>query len=479
VLANDTDVDGDSLAVADAGTYVGVYGTLTLLADGSYSYVLDNGSEPVQGLQAGAVVQEEFVFHVTDGTASAAGSLSISVVGTNDGPLVFADTASVLEDTQPTADGNVLANDQDGDAGGSLQIGNAGVLQGQYGTLTLGLDGSYSYALYDDASVQSLAAGQGVTDVFNYSATDGSDASTTTLTVTVTGENDAPIIVASVAAQTGREGQVFSFVLPESMALDVDQGDVLSYAIGLANGDALPAWLSFDPANRMLSGTPGDSDAGVFALRVTVTDASGASASSLFDLSIEDGVCTVGGVFDGTAQGDVINGTECADVINGLAGNDQLYGQGGNDVINGGLGADVVSGGAGNDSLQMSIDALWGWGNFARHRGSPGVSGTGARVSLHGMNRSLDMLDGGSGWDMLVGTAGSDAVILDVGSGSQPQLRDIEQFDLGAGNDVLDLTSTRFSYGATVVNGGTGNDTLWSSGGNDRLYGGAGSDVID
>ncbi|MFN4352188.1 MAG: VCBS domain-containing protein [Hylemonella sp.] len=479
VLANDTDVDGDSLAVADAGTYVGVYGTLTLLADGSYSYVLDNGSEPVQGLQAGAVVQEEFVFHVTDGTASAAGSLSISVVGTNDGPLVFADTASVLEDTQPTADGNVLANDQDGDAGGSLQIGNAGMLQGQYGTLTLGLDGSYSYALYDDASVQSLAAGQGVTEVFNYSATDGSDASTTTLTVTVTGENDAPIIVASVAAQTGREGQVFSFVLPESMALDVDQGDVLSYAIGLANGDALPAWLSFDPANRMLSGTPGDSDAGVFALRVTVTDASGASASSLFDLSIEDGVCTVGGVFDGTAQGDVINGTECADVINGLAGNDQLYGQGGNDVINGGLGADVVSGGAGNDSLQMSIDALWGWGNFARHRGSPGVSGTGARVSLHGMNRSLDMLDGGSGWDTLVGTAGSDAVILDAGSGSQPQLRDVEQFDLGAGNDVLDLTSTRFSYGATVVNGGTGNDTLWSSGGNDRLYGGAGSDVID
>lgn len=479
VLANDTDIDGDSLTVSDPGTYVGAYGTLTLLADGSYRYVLDNGGDAVQGLQAGVVVMEEFVFHVTDGSVSTVASLSISVMGSNDGPLVFADTASVVEDAQPTVDGNVLANDLDGDAGGVLQVGNAGVLQGQYGTLTLELDGSYSYTLYNDALVQSLAAGQGVTDVFHYSATDGSDTSTTTLTVTVTGENDAPIIVTTLGDQTGREGQAFNFVLPESMALDVDQGDVLSYAVSLASGDPLPAWLGFDPASRMLSGTPGESDAGVFALRVTVTDSSGASVSSVFDLSVEDGVCTVGGVFNGTARSDVINGTECADVINGLDGNDQLYGQGGNDVLNGGKGTDFVSGGAGNDTLQMSIDAVWGSGSVTKQKGSPGLAGSGVRIGLKGMNRSLDVLDGGSAWDTLLGTSGDDALILDAGSGNQPQLRDIEQFELGAGNDVLDLTSTRFSYGNVVVNAGSGKDTIWSSGGNDRLYGGAGSDTID
>lgn len=479
VLAAATDADGDTLLVVEAGVHEGQYGTLTIGVDGRYRYVLRNTSTEIQSLQAGQVVQESFSYSVTDGLETVVGSLTIDIVGSNDGPQVFADTAAIVEDAPDPVQGNVLDNDRDGDAGAVLQVGNAGVLKGQYGTLALNLDGSYSYTLYDDASVQALAAGQGVVDVFSYIASDGLENASTTLTVTVTGANDAPVIVSQIGPQTGREGQAFSYLLPESLFLDVDQGDALSYVISQADGQALPGWLSFNPATRMLSGTPGDNDAGVYQLRVTASDQAGASVSSLFSLTVDDrGVCT-GGVFEGTSRADTINGTECADVINGHAGNDQLYGQGGNDVLNGGLGVDFVSGGAGNDNLQMSVDALWGMVSTARHRGSPGVSGSHARISLMGMNRTLDTLDGGSGWDTLTATNGSDAVILDVSTSHQPQLREIEQFDLGAGHDVLDLTSTRFGYGAVVANGGSGNDVLWSSSGNDRLYGGSGCDVMD
>jgi hypothetical protein len=50
---------------------------------------------------------------------------------------------------------------------------------------------------------------------------------------------------------------------------------------------------------------------------------------------------------------------------------------------------------------------------------------------------------------------------------------------MGDGNDVVDLTSTRFTYGDVTINGGAGNDTLWSNAGNDVLDGGTGDDTLE
>jgi hypothetical protein len=49
---------------------------------------------------------------------------------------------------------------------------------------------------------------------------------------------------------------------------------------------------------------------------------------------------------------------------------------------------------------------------------------------------------------------------------------------MGEGDDVVDLTSTRFTYGDVAISGGAGNDVLWSSAGNDVLDGGAGDDSL-
>ena len=37
---------------------------------------------------------------------------------------------------------------------------------------------------------------------------------------------------------------------------DSDIGDTLTYAVTLADGSALPSWLTFNAATRTLSGTP-------------------------------------------------------------------------------------------------------------------------------------------------------------------------------------------------------------------------------
>ncbi|HEY8353336.1 MAG TPA: putative Ig domain-containing protein, partial [Sphingomonadales bacterium] len=65
-------------------------------------------------------------------------------------------------------------------------------------------------------------------------------------------------------------------------------GDALIYEVTLADGGALPDWLTFDPATRTLSGTPGEQDDGVLEIRVTATDPQGLSASSQFRLTVRD-----------------------------------------------------------------------------------------------------------------------------------------------------------------------------------------------
>jgi Ca2+-binding RTX toxin-like protein len=57
-------------------------------------------------------------------------------------------------------------------------------------------------------------------------------------------------------------------------------------------------------------------------------------------------------------------------------------------------------------------------------------------------------------------------------------LMGVEAFTMGDGDDVVDLTSSRMSYGNVTIDGGNGNDVLWSNAGNDVLLGGAGNDVL-
>ena len=69
VLTNDTDVDahGDTKTVTTTGVTVGTYGTLTLNANGSYTYVVDESNAAVQALRiTGQTVSEVFIYTMRD-----------------------------------------------------------------------------------------------------------------------------------------------------------------------------------------------------------------------------------------------------------------------------------------------------------------------------------------------------------------------------------------------------------------------------
>ncbi|MGH8789002.1 MAG: beta strand repeat-containing protein [Cupriavidus necator] len=248
VLSNDSDVDaGNVLAVANPGTYAGQYGTLTLRADGSYSYALDNGNGQVQALRQGQQVQDTFNYEVSDGQAGAASSLSIRITGANDGATI---TASANEDKAVTeAGGAGNAETGDASASGKLTVTDVDTgealfaavppesLAGQYGTFSFDSNtGAWAYTL-DNTKADTLFAGQQVSDSLTVSSAD--QTAQQTIKVDITGANDHATITASASedkavTEAGGAGNAETGDASASGKLtvtDVDTGEALFAAV--------------------------------------------------------------------------------------------------------------------------------------------------------------------------------------------------------------------------------------------------------
>ena len=308
VLDNDTDVDvtdthnvvgvasGTATGVlsGNVGTTIkGIYGSLNLKADGSWTYALDNDDPDTNALPAGTHVADVFSYTETDhhgGTSTA--TLTIDITGTNDKPVAAADVnegppvveAGVGPGNTPvvgvaTATGNVLANDYDVDAGDTKSVQsvvhggttcivegpNGTQIGGRYGILTIYADGTWSYALANDSTVtQPLTAGQHVADVFEYVMRDKlGSTSSATLSIDITGTNDAPTVTAALTASAYEGDSSFTRDLL-SGASDIDDGETATLSIanvtykvndGAASASA-PAGLSI--SGSTLSVDPGN-----------------------------------------------------------------------------------------------------------------------------------------------------------------------------------------------------------------------------
>ncbi|MGR3579850.1 MAG: VCBS domain-containing protein [Sagittula sp.] len=258
-LANDTDPEGDALRASSitngidsealpdpfgapgqtmtiAGTNGGVF---TVRNDGAYSF--DTNGE-FNALAHGEFVSTGITYTVTDangGTDTA--EITVDVRGRNDAPVAVADDnggnpvveAGFATAGDPSASGNVLANDTDPDTSDvlivlSVEADNANVgapVAGLYGSVVIGANGDWTYTLDDlNPSTRALAEGEVVTETFQYVVNDGLFAADTgTLTITITGSNDAPF--APDTLQVGTEdGMVIDSVLssdPDSVAAPI------------------------------------------------------------------------------------------------------------------------------------------------------------------------------------------------------------------------------------------------------------------
>jgi Ca2+-binding RTX toxin-like protein len=165
----------------------------------------------------------------------------------------------------------------------------------------------------------------------------------------------------------------------------------------------------------------------------------------------------------GTSGNDVLYGDAGADWLDGLAGDDTLYGLGGDDVLLGRSGDDILRGGAGDDVLRG------GRGNDFLYGGS-----------------GADTMRGGAGNDYYVVDNEGDTVIEAVDAGWDEIHTALATFSIEALPNIEGLTAAtngahdlRGNSGDNFIAGDGGNDVLrLQDGGDDTVYGGAGSDNI-
>lgn len=110
------------------------------------------------------------------------------------------------------------------------------------------------------------------------------------LSIEVGNVNVAPVVLFPMDEQRAELALPFSLELPSSLFYDADDDGA-----GKISVDGLPAWLGFDPASGVLSGTPGAADAGAATLTVTLTDSTGLSASSTVGLMVQAPVIGITG----------------------------------------------------------------------------------------------------------------------------------------------------------------------------------------
>jgi len=186
------------------------------------------------------------------------------------------------------------------------------------------------------------------------------------------------------------------------------------------------------------------------------------------------------GIVDGTAAGDLItptsgpNGTAYVDAegdrIDGtLSKADTVKAGAGNDTIEGGAGNDTLLGEAGDDRFVLRLgdgaDSIVG-----------GEDGEARGDTIDSRNISSNVT--------VTFTANEAGRVVSGTNNETDTFREIERFELGAGNDSVDgvVTSSGLwvdaGAGNDVMKGGSGRDTLSGGLGNDTIEGNAGNDLL-
>ncbi len=218
-----------------------------------------------------------------------------SVPAPNSAPIAVDDDLTTLSIPQSTTvrfqDSRFTSNDTDVD-GDTLTMTSVSATSAAGAVVSYNtLDGLVSYSTNGKFSY--LAEDEETTDTFTYTVSDGQGGTdTATATVKIVGANDAPIVANEIADQETDAYQSFNFTLPADVFSDPDTSDVLQITASdltvpttatLADGAALPAWLSFD--GETFSGTPTNADSGTLFIQVTASDGI-TSVSDVFELNV-------------------------------------------------------------------------------------------------------------------------------------------------------------------------------------------------
>ncbi len=107
-----------------------------------------------------------------------------------------------------------------------------------------------------------------------------------TFDLVIANTNDAPTVANPIPNQNATEDSAFNFTFAANTFADQDVGNLLTYTAQLANGGALPSWLSFDAATRTFSGTPTNAFVGTVSIDVIASDGNGGTVTDTFNIVV-------------------------------------------------------------------------------------------------------------------------------------------------------------------------------------------------
>jgi VCBS repeat-containing protein len=265
VLAGDTDPFGFALAVSavshgnqstnisgGTATLGGAYGSLTMHADGSYSYAgLNNLTFPADG-----ILQDQFAFSVTDGHGNT-GQATLTITVTQPGVQYIAAAAGqtvVIKNAATVVDASL---------GGVTVIGGNGnivVIGGANDKITLGNGNDWIIG----GSNETISVGNGadvisVGDGATIAAGNGNDAITAGANSTVTaGKGTNTITLGPGSTLAGGKVVVPTLTAPASLSVDEDGAVALPIsATSSSPSEKITVTISGIPADAHLSNSAG------------------------------------------------------------------------------------------------------------------------------------------------------------------------------------------------------------------------------
>ena len=507
----------------------GKYGTISIDKDGNYTYTFNNGQ--AQHLGAGEMTAEHFNVVAVDtygAQTTTPSDLQIQIQGTNDAPVITSPTPVLnlteLASGQAEITGTITFNDADKKADGTFydthtfsvrptgaaETENGTAAEGKYGTLTIDEHGNYKYTLISDA----LGEGDKYTETFTVTVDDGNGGKATqTITVNLTGTNDAPVITES-HTDNGTTG---SFIFTDAdVKADGSFYDTHSFAIsvdGKAHGVTLDSTGTHGTVTIDGLGTfeltQGDGGNWHYAFTASPEAIAGAALGSLvthdFQIIVNDGHATamtpagedslsvsfmgtgtppadmdLGNLTPGMAQGDHLPGMDADGHQLAYAFDKAVDGN-----IQGEFGSLHFNAETGQYTytLDTSEDGLHKLAQ-AQADGSALKESFGYTVSGHEGHSNGSLEINLTDLHTQLGHAGADTLGDQTAAHSQVIFGEGGDDVIygGAGNDWL-----FGGEGDDQIFGGTGDDILYSGAGNDyldggtghnSLYGGAGNDIL-
>jgi VCBS repeat-containing protein len=275
-------------------------GTLTTFDDGTFTFATNGAFE---ALKAGETATVSFQYSAVDSTGLVSpvpATVTITVAGENDAATIAGKTSDSFDEDDPAAlSGTLTVTDIDtGEAGVQPQANVAGT----YGVFSIAASGAWTYLpATGSVALEALTEGQTETDSFLVTSADGT--ANTIVTLTVTGENDAPEIDVSALPELSTDeddpltiggiavSDVDAGASPLAMTLSVAAGTLaLTETEGLAftDSDGSDGTLAFAGTAQAIAASLANSilytpNANVFGpdtLTITVDDQAGDAALS-------------------------------------------------------------------------------------------------------------------------------------------------------------------------------------------------------